>query len=169
MIHGQNTLHCVYLTKKVRKNNGEKKQYLVENSHDPIIDPHSFDQVQALLESRYEKRNYSGSLHPFANRLVCAECGHYYGHKVWHNRHNTERYDVWYCNRRYNDSKTCGSPILREKEIKTAFELILKRRKAPDPTYSDERWRTLVECVTVYPDRKLRFKLKEGSDECVRI
>lgn len=41
-----------YLTKKVRKNRGEVKQYLVEHSHDPIIDPETFDRVQELLAKR---------------------------------------------------------------------------------------------------------------------
>ena len=81
----------------------------------------------------------------------------------------TERYDVWYCNHRYRADKSCGSPILREKEIKRAFEAVLRKRKLPDPTYSDERWRTLVESVTVFPDRRLNFKLTEGKEIAMRV
>ena len=160
----QKTYVVDFLTKEIRKNNGEKKQYLLENSHDPIIDPVTFDRVQEILRSRNEGRNWSGSQHPFANRLVCAECGQFYGHKVWHNRHNTERYNVWYCNHRYNDGKTCESPILRENEIRGAFEAVLKQKRVSNPSFSEERWRTLVESVTVYPDRRLRLKLAEGKD-----
>ena len=165
----QKTYTVDYLTKEKRKNEGEVKQYLVENSHDPIIEPEIFDRVQELLEIRYKKRKYSGSNHPFANHLICSECGQYYGHKVWHNRHNTERYHVWYCNHRYDGGSTCESPILREKEIVMAFEAVLKKQNAPDPTYSEERWRSEVECVTVHPDRKLSFKLTGGTEVSVRI
>lgn len=165
----QKTYVVDFLTKETRKNNGERKQYLVENSHDPIIDPETFDRVQELLVSRYEKRGYSGSEHPFANRLICSDCGGFYGHKVWHNASNTERYDVWYCNQRYHGDKTCESPILREKEIQSAFEAVLKRAKASDQTYSEKCWRILVESVTIYPDRRLSFKLTEGKEIEVRI
>ena len=140
-----------------------------QHSHDPIIAPETFAKVQEQLAKRLEKRNWSGSQHPFANRLICATCGQFYGHKVWHNANNTERYDVWYCNHRYRADKTCDSPILREKDIRSAFEAILRRRKDPDPTYSDERWRTLVESVTVFPDRRLSFKLTEGKEIAVRV
>ena len=165
----QKTYVVDFLTKETRVNHGEKKQYLVENSHDPIIAPETFAKVQEQLAQRLEKRNWSGSQHPFANRLICAACGQFYGHKVWHNVNNTERYDVWYCNHRYRADKTCDSPILREKDIRSAFEAILRRRKDPDPTYSDERWRTLVESVTVFPDRRLSFKLTEGKEIAVHV
>ena len=165
----QKTYTVDYLTKEKRKNDGEVKKYFVENSHEPIISPEVFDKVQELLEQRYKKRNWSGSNRPFANRIVCGECGQFYGHKVWHNRHNTERYHVWYCNHRYDGCSTCKTPILREREIRQAFEAVLKKLKTPDPTYSDERWRTLVECVTVFPDRRLSFKLTEGKEIEIRI
>lgn len=42
----QKTFTTDYLTKEVRKNNGEVKQYLIENSHEAIIEPKVFDLVQ---------------------------------------------------------------------------------------------------------------------------
>ena len=83
-----------YLSKKVRKNRGEVKQYLVEHSHEPIIDPEIFDRVQEVLA---KQRPYKAKLRdtsPLCNKLICADCGGFYGHKVWHNRSNTERYDL---------------------------------------------------------------------------
>ena len=78
----QKTYVVDFLTKETRVNHGEKKQYLVENSHDPIIAPETYDKVQEQLTKRLERRNWSGSQHPFANRLICATCGQFYGHKV---------------------------------------------------------------------------------------
>lgn len=48
----QKTFTTDFLTKKVKKNNGEMKQYLVENSHDPIIEPEVFDLVQKKLKEQ---------------------------------------------------------------------------------------------------------------------
>ena len=39
-----------FLTKEVRKNNGEVRQYLIEESHEAIIDPEMFDTVQEKLK-----------------------------------------------------------------------------------------------------------------------
>ncbi len=41
-----------YLTKRKKKNKGEVSQYYVEGSHEPIIPPKIFDEVQAELERR---------------------------------------------------------------------------------------------------------------------
>lgn len=94
-----------YLSKKTRKNDGELPQYHIENSHEPIISPEIFDLVQKKLEHRrgYKARFRDNS--PLSNKLICADCGGFYGHKVWHNRENTKRYDIWYCNRRYTSAE----------------------------------------------------------------
>ena len=41
-----------YLTKRVKKNNGELTRYYVEGGHEPIIPPELFDAVQAEIERR---------------------------------------------------------------------------------------------------------------------
>lgn len=41
-----------YLTKRVKKNNGELTRYYVEGGHEPIIPPKLFDEVQAEMERR---------------------------------------------------------------------------------------------------------------------
>ena len=157
-----------YLTKKVKKNCGEVKQYLVEHSHEPIIDPETFDRVQELLAKRrpYKSKLRDGS--PFCNKLICADCGGFFGHKVWHNHGNTKRYDIWYCNQRYRGNKVCETPILYESDIKRAFEQLLCSigKKAE---YSPERWRELVDSVSVQSDKMLVFTLNDGSKHTIAL
>lgn len=155
-----------YLNKRVRKNRGEVKQYLVEHSHEPIIDPDTFDRVQELLAKRRPYRARLRDNSPFCNKLICADCGGFYGHKVWHNHGNTERYDIWYCNQRYADGKICETPFLHEVEIRLAFERILEIR-GEQPEFSEARWRSLVESAKVQPDRKLLFTFSDGVEHSV--
>lgn len=159
----QKTYTVDYLTKEKRKNNGERRQYLVECSHDPIIQPETFDRVQEMLAENTDRRRKRRNDHPFSCRLVCGDCGGYFGHKVWHNHANTERYDVWYCNQRYDGDKKCGTPTLYENEIKEAFKKVLRKLGDGDPAYSEERWRELVESVTITPEKRLKFILKDGT------
>lgn len=44
-----------YLTKRKKKNNGEVTRYYVEGSHEPIIPPKVFDEVQAEFERRKKR------------------------------------------------------------------------------------------------------------------
>ena len=156
-----------YLTKEKRKNNGEVRQFLVENSHDPIIEPEIFDQVQERLNKHCARRSKIRSSNPFANRIICGDCGEFYGHKVWHNRNNTRRYDVWYCNHRYDEK--CQTPVLHEDEIKAAFMAMLSKTGAECPEYSEESWRALVDNITVFSDRRMVFKLLDGKDVVICV
>jgi len=72
-----------YLTKKVKKNNGELPQYYVSQNHPPIIPPEKFEMVQEEFRRRKEGGPYT-CISPFSGRIVCGDCGGFYGRKVWH-------------------------------------------------------------------------------------
>lgn len=160
----QKTYTVDYLTKEVRKNDGSVRQYLVENSHDPIIDPAVFDRVQEMLKKQSTYRAKIRDDSPFSNKLVCGDCGGFYGHKVWHNRANTERYDVWYCNQKYTNDQKCQSPVIREEQIKSAFESVLVKKAKGDPSFTEECWRELVDSVAVYAGNRFVFHLNDGTE-----
>ena len=145
----QKTFTVDYLTKEVRKNNGEVPSVRVHNSHEPIIEPEVFDRVQEILAESTKRRAKVRTRHPFAGKLVCGDCGSFYGHKVWRLRSTGEHCNVWYCNHKYDGDKTCDSPRLRDEEIKAAFEKTLQKCGDPNPVYTDEKWTELVESVKV--------------------
>jgi len=63
-----------YLTKK-NKPRPKEDWYIVENTHEPIIDRALWDQVQALLKAR-TKPFTDGKIGIFAHKTRCAECGY---------------------------------------------------------------------------------------------
>ena len=113
-----------FLTKKLVKNEGQIPQYYVTANHEAIIDPATFDLVQAEIERRRNGGRYSG-VTIFSNRIKCGECGNFYGSKVWH---STDKYRrvVYQCNHKYNGQK-CSTPHLVEEEIKAAFVAAFNR------------------------------------------
>ena len=160
----QKTYTVDYLSKQVKKNHGEVRQYLVEHSHDAIIDSETFDRVQELLSKNRKRRVRSYTNYPFSGRIICGDCGSLYGRDVWRVRSTGERYPIWYCNHKYDGESVCQTEPLREEKIKAAFETMQTKRGETDVFYSDERWRQLVQTLTVYRDGRLKFLLMSGDE-----
>ena len=109
-----------FLQKKMKTNEGEVPQYYVEGSHPAIIEPDEWDQVQVEFVRRKQLgRAYSGKS-VLSTKLVCADCGGYYGQKVWH---STDRYRrvIWQCNSKFDNEKRCGTPVLDTDTIQAMF------------------------------------------------
>lgn len=117
----QKTFTVDFLTKKMKVNEGEVPQYYIEDSHEAIIDPCEFELVQAEMARRKGLRaTYSGNT-VFASRIVCGDCGSYYGAKTWHSNSKYRR-TIYRCFNKYADKDNkCGTPHLTEEEIKAAF------------------------------------------------
>ena len=109
-----------FLSKKMKVNEGEVPQYIVEQSHPAIIDPEQWQKVQDEMAVRKAKGRHHNSLSPFSAKLVCGDCGEYYGSKVWH---STDKYRrvIWQCNGKFKGERRCGTPHLTEEDIKRLF------------------------------------------------
>ena len=109
-----------FLDKKMKVNEGEVPQYYIEQSHQPIIDPEEFDKVQAeFVRRKGLGHRYSGNS-IFAARIVCGDCGSFYGSKVWHSNSKYRR-TIWQCNRKFKGGEKCQTPHLMEEDIKARF------------------------------------------------
>lgn len=112
----QKTYTLDYLTKTVKKNKGEVKQYYVTNSHEAIINEDVFNLVQVELQKRSKMRRGLRNNSPFCTKLICGDCGSFYGHKIFHAKEKHSK-DVWYCNQRYQGNNNCSTPILAEDDL----------------------------------------------------
>ena len=115
----QKTYCADFLTKRMKKNEGEVPQYYVEGSHPAIVSPELFDHVQWELRRRKGMGSVP-STSCFAGRIICGECGSVYGSKVWHSTSKYRR-TVWQCNGKFKGEKKCTTPHLYEKDIQQAF------------------------------------------------
>jgi hypothetical protein len=116
----QKTFTIDFLIKKIKRNEGEVPQFYVENSHEGIIDAEDFDLVQAELARRKALGKSYRGVSCFSSKLVCSDCGGFYGSKVWH---STDKYrrTIWQCNGKFKNSEKCTTPHLTEDEIKERF------------------------------------------------
>lgn len=70
-----------YITKRQKRNKGERPIYKVKNAHDAIIERDMFSQAQTERVERAKKYNPSGGTaerYPFTGMIVCGNCGHHY-------------------------------------------------------------------------------------------
>ena len=115
-----------FLTKKHKTNEGEGPQYYVEDNHEAIIEPQIFELVQAEISRRNKgKERYSG-ISIFSTKVQCAECGGWYGSKVWHSNDKYRRI-IYQCNNKFRKKTGCQTPHLTEYEIKEYFIKAMNR------------------------------------------
>ncbi|OGO90094.1 MAG: hypothetical protein A2Y17_01130 [Clostridiales bacterium GWF2_38_85] len=115
-----------FLMKKMKVNEGEVPQYYVEHSHDAIISPTDWDIVQVEIDRRKTLgRAYSGNS-IFSSKLVCGDCGGFFGQKVWHST-DAYRKVIWRCNSKFKSEKKCSTPHLDTDTIQQKFLLAYNR------------------------------------------
>lgn len=78
-----------------------------------------FDLVQHELKKR-KYQGYTTKINCLSSKIVCADCGSFYGSKVWHSTDQYRRV-VWQCNRKFNKTEKCRTPHLDEQIVKDAF------------------------------------------------
>lgn len=137
----QKTIVVNYLTKETKKNDGDARQYYISNSHPAIISPDQFDLVQVELERRCAHGSKLGGSNPFTGKLVCGDCGAFFGHKVYHSK-DKYRTEVFACNERYHGERVCETPVIKDYELKKAFlsalGKLMKNKAAYESLYDSE-------------------------------
>ncbi|MDR0199667.1 MAG: recombinase family protein [Streptococcaceae bacterium] len=109
-----------FLTKEKKANEGEIPQYYVKGNHEAIIEPEVFDLVQKQMALRKMGKNRLSSVNIFSSKIICGDCGSWYGSKVWHSNDQYRRV-VWLCNHKFSGTMKCQTPHLTEDEIKELF------------------------------------------------
>ena len=140
--------------------------YYIEESHEPIIPPDEFDAVQVEIERRKEMGGAVRSLSPFSSKIICGDCGAYFGKKTWSSNNEKYRRSVWRCNARYETKgqRTCRTSHITEEELEHKFieafnELIQNRKSIIDDCKTAQR----LLCDTSEIDKQIAEAESERS------
>lgn len=120
------------ISKRVKKNRGERPMYYVENHRPAIIPKAQFNRVREEMARRTSKRKvmqksgkteqgkYSAQ-YALSELLVCGECGTLYKRVTW--ARNGQKRVVWRCISRLEfGTKYChNSPTMAEEKLHTAI------------------------------------------------
>jgi len=138
-----------FLTHKQAKNNGELEKYYVSGGHEAIIPPDIFDYVQERRQTRKERRKERMSgVRLFSGKLICGQCGSYYGSQVWHS--TTYNDVVWQCRKKVKSQ--CGGKRIYDMSIQIALDKLL-----PD-IYEKELMERVYGCLEVEETRLSSIK-----------
>lgn len=132
------------ISKEVRRNNGERTEYYVENNHPAIIDEVTFGKVQEELARRNSKHKVKqigtktelgkySSKYALTELLVCGECGTAYRRCTW--TASGKKRIVWRCiNRLDYGTKYCHhSPSIEEGLLHRAIMRAVKEIALQNP------------------------------------
>lgn len=161
----QKTFTEDFLTKKKVRNRGERRKYLVEESHNPIISAEQFQQVQSELLRRSDlyKCKHRGDVYPFTGLIRCGHCGASFCRKNAPTS-NHRRLIVWMCNTFNEMGKNyCSAQRIREEILFDATRRVLGL--SSDIELTRENVLEAIEKIEVPTHNILRFYLKDGRIE----
>jgi len=156
-----------FLSHKSVQNNGEVESWYVENHHEPIINPDEWEIVQAEKRRRMEIGSSYSSSNLFSSKLVCSDCGAFFGHKIWHSNDKYKK-TIYRCNSKFNkDHEKCKTPSLAEDEIKEKFLKVYSEFIGNRENIIEDA-RLIKETLVSFDDINDQIeKLKERDDEVI--
>ena len=115
-----------------KKNNGERMQYYVENTHPAIISKDIFNAAQKLMRERNKGNASDLKLDtPFRQRMVCGNCG-----SPFRLRRDRDR-TYWSCKLHSESSEKCSISQIDEQEIMATFcRLYYKLKHHGEPIFT---------------------------------
>ena len=123
----QKTYCTDYLLKTFVVNDGSVvPKYYAQNSHPAIVSPEVFDLAQQELAWRRGLNGRYSGRSCFASRVVCGDCGAFYGSKVWHSTDEYRRI-VWRCNNKYAGETKCTTPHVTQEALEKAFVQVMQQ------------------------------------------
>ena len=129
-----------FLDHKMQKNTGQLPIFYVSENHPAIIKPEVFEMVQEEFRRREAAGGRAQCVSIFSGRIVCGDCGCFYGRKKWHSDTKYVSWR-WHCNNKFMKREHCQTPTLKEQSIEecfvAAFNSILARKEEITANYAE--------------------------------
>ena len=109
---------------KAVRNRGEKEQYYVKGTHEPIIEKSVFDNAQRMLSEKDKPSGFAKERSPFSKKIICGNCGTAFRRKP------RKGCVCWVCRKHDESADNCNIRQIRETEFQAAFIRLLNKLKA---------------------------------------
>lgn len=140
------------ITKRMQKNKGQKDQYFVPDTHEPIVSLEEWQTVQSrLIEHESSKKWEENDL--FSGKVICSKCGsrYYHHNKYWH----CSSKDVIWRSADEFESEKCKCPDIPHYALEEGTEAVLG-------THDRKAVQEKIEYIRVMENSDLEYHLKNG-------
>lgn len=100
---------------KAKINRGEKEQFYIKKTHEPIIEKSIFDAAQRIFFEREKPSGYATESSAFRKKIYCGNCG------VTFRRKTNKNIVYWTCRNHDESAVNCPIKQIRETEFQAAF------------------------------------------------
>ena len=122
--------------------NPEEKQVIFENTHEPIIDPDTWERVQELRKQRKRPNRYD-EVGLFSGLLFCADCGSVLYQQRYENK--TRKQDCYICGNYKKRTHDCTAHFIRTDLLTAGVTANLKKITAYAAKHEKQFMKLLVQ------------------------
>jgi len=152
----QKTYREDYLSKKTKRNKGEKDMYVIDDDHEPIISLEDFLMAQELRKQRCELSNNKGHKNVrnrYTSLIKCSICGAKYKRK------NRNKSKIWECSTYNTQGKNeCASKAIPEEILNEVMSQVLGIDEV-----TDELVQNSIDYIEAFNGNKLVYHFKDGK------
>ena len=150
------------IEKNVVLNRGERPQYYVQGSHEPILDRETWERILAERDRRADKflplESRGRKTYPFTGKITCGKCGARFRRKTVHDGDKCRVF--WMCHTFNSKGKAhCNARQIPEGILKDAAASALGL-----PAFDGERFKEAVIEIRVPVAGALIFLMRGGSE-----
>ena len=155
-----------------RVNNGQRNQYLIKDSHLPIVTHEEAEAVRNLMAYRVDvlhmnKSDYT-KRYLFSGRIICGECGRTFRRQKIYIGKPYEKI-IWTCSGHVEDKESCCMKAIREDVLHRAFTDMWNKLYTNQGTILEPLLKELTELVAARQDseeiRQLDKEIKDISGQ----
>ena len=155
-----------------RVNNGQRNQYLIKDSHPPIVTHEEAEAVRNLMAYRVDvlhmnKSDYT-KRYLFSGRIICGECGRTFRRQKIYIGKPYEKI-IWTCSGHVEDKESCCMKAIREDVLHRAFTDMWNKLYTNQGTILEPLLKELTELVAARQDseeiRQLDKEIKDISGQ----
>jgi site-specific DNA recombinase len=149
----QSTFNENFITKKMIRNTGQKRMWMVEEAHEPIIDKKTFQKVQEIIKQRAVGTITREEPNPFQQMLVCPYCKRHFSRKFSKGKFHyiCSYYD------KYGKSG-CPNKKVPQTILEKATAEVLKLKEFNEALFKEK-----IDHIDVFNDSRLVYYFKNGE------
>ena len=145
-----------HISKKQKRNKGEKTSYFAEGTHPPIISTEIFETAERIRRERavrFNAQDTSKNTYPFSSIIHCGHCGKKYKRKKGVGKF------YWQCATFLQEGKTvCPAKQIPEKTLQAVAAEVLGLAKFDAMVFKSK-----ISEIRVPGDNRLAFVFSDGS------